>query len=258
MGLEEVVAANGHRYNGLRAFGFGASLEMNWPEHPTFPNYGYTITRFDLDGLVARKRGDSKVPIVLDWRRGTSTSSTQRPAREGALNGAAGVVVKRQGRLDDERDPRTLRRRRRRPELAARPRARRRAQPRLADGHGAARLLHERAPRRALDRLAPRHPATRTARSCPATAGSFPWATGGSTSASDCSRRAARGRASTRRSSRSTSSPRSADAWGLSDETCCGPPTGGTTADGSLDRTARRREHAHHRRRRRRDQPLQR
>ncbi len=26
---------------------------MNWPEHPVFPNYGYTITRFNLDGLVA-------------------------------------------------------------------------------------------------------------------------------------------------------------------------------------------------------------
>ncbi len=53
MGLEEAVAAVGHRYEGLRAHGFGASLEMSWPEHPVFPHYGYTITRFDLDGLVA-------------------------------------------------------------------------------------------------------------------------------------------------------------------------------------------------------------
>jgi geranylgeranyl reductase family protein len=53
MGLEETVAAHGHRYEGLRAHGFGASLEMTWPEHPIFPHYGYTITRFDLDGLVA-------------------------------------------------------------------------------------------------------------------------------------------------------------------------------------------------------------
>jgi menaquinone-9 beta-reductase len=55
MGLEDTVAAHGHRYSGLRAFGFGASLEMNWPEHPVFPNYGYTITRFNLDGLVAQR-----------------------------------------------------------------------------------------------------------------------------------------------------------------------------------------------------------
>src|SRR5665213_4255851 len=29
MGLEGIGAANGHQYNGLRAFGFGASLAMN-------------------------------------------------------------------------------------------------------------------------------------------------------------------------------------------------------------------------------------
>ena len=63
MGLERDVAANGHRYNGLRAFGFGASLEMNWPDHPIFPNYGYTITRFNLDGLVAE--GAEKLGAVL-------------------------------------------------------------------------------------------------------------------------------------------------------------------------------------------------
>ena len=37
MGLEDTVAAHGHKFLGLRAFGFGASLEMNWPEHPIFP-----------------------------------------------------------------------------------------------------------------------------------------------------------------------------------------------------------------------------
>jgi len=52
MGLEEALAGS-HKYGGLRAYGFGRSLEMQWPEHPNFPNYGYTITRHDLDGLVA-------------------------------------------------------------------------------------------------------------------------------------------------------------------------------------------------------------
>ena len=37
------------------AYGFGQLLEMQWPEHPNFPNYGYTITRHDLDGLVAER-----------------------------------------------------------------------------------------------------------------------------------------------------------------------------------------------------------
>jgi geranylgeranyl reductase family protein len=52
MGLEEALAGS-HKYGGLRAYGFGRSLEMQWPDHPNFPNYGYTITRHDLDGLVA-------------------------------------------------------------------------------------------------------------------------------------------------------------------------------------------------------------
>ena len=52
MGLEDALAGS-HRYTGLRAHGFGQVLEMPWPDHPTFPSYGYTITRHDLDGLVA-------------------------------------------------------------------------------------------------------------------------------------------------------------------------------------------------------------
>jgi len=54
MGLEDALAGS-HKYGGLRAFGFGQSVEMAWPEHPNFPNYGYTITRHDLDGLVAER-----------------------------------------------------------------------------------------------------------------------------------------------------------------------------------------------------------
>jgi menaquinone-9 beta-reductase len=52
MGLEPALAGS-HRYTGLRAFGFGHFVEMRWPEHPNFPGYGYTITRHDLDGMVA-------------------------------------------------------------------------------------------------------------------------------------------------------------------------------------------------------------
>jgi geranylgeranyl reductase family protein len=52
MGIEGKLAGS-HKYTGLRAHGFGLSVEMQWPEHPHFPSYGYTITRHDLDGLVA-------------------------------------------------------------------------------------------------------------------------------------------------------------------------------------------------------------
>ncbi len=50
-----VDLSGAHRYRGLRAMGFGRMLEMPWPDHPSFPPYGYTITRHDLDGLVAER-----------------------------------------------------------------------------------------------------------------------------------------------------------------------------------------------------------
>jgi geranylgeranyl reductase family protein len=92
MGLEGIVATNGHRYQGLRAFGFGASLEMNWPEHPTFPNYGYTITRFNLDGLVADNAAKHGAEVLNGVEAIDLIERT--PGREGQLVSAAGVVVK--------------------------------------------------------------------------------------------------------------------------------------------------------------------
>ncbi|MHB1088093.1 MAG: geranylgeranyl reductase family protein [Acidimicrobiales bacterium] len=92
MGLESAVATNGHRYNGLRAFGFGASLEMNWPDHPIFPNYGYTITRFNLDALVAQ-HAERKGATLLNGVEAVALLDPT-PGREGFLKGASGVVVK--------------------------------------------------------------------------------------------------------------------------------------------------------------------
>ena len=42
-----------HRYNGLRATGMGRQLELQWPTHPVFPQYGYVVRRRDLDTMVA-------------------------------------------------------------------------------------------------------------------------------------------------------------------------------------------------------------
>jgi flavin-dependent dehydrogenase len=92
MGLESVVAANGHRYSGLRAFGFGASLELNWPEHPIFPNYGYTITRFNLDGLVAEQAVSHGAVLLNGVEALGLLDATESPT--GGLKGAAGVLVK--------------------------------------------------------------------------------------------------------------------------------------------------------------------
>jgi geranylgeranyl reductase family protein len=91
MGLESDVAANGHRYQGLRGFGFGASVEMSWPEHPIFPNYGYTITRFNLDGLVAQ-RAESLGAVLLN---GVEAVGLIDPidSTSGGLRAASGVSV---------------------------------------------------------------------------------------------------------------------------------------------------------------------
>jgi geranylgeranyl reductase family protein len=92
MGLEKEVAAHGHRYDGLRAFGFGASLDLKWPDHPVFPNYGYTITRFNLDGLVADQAKQHGATVL----NGVEALQLLEPVPSltGGLQGASGVVVK--------------------------------------------------------------------------------------------------------------------------------------------------------------------
>jgi geranylgeranyl reductase family protein len=92
MGLESDVARHAHKYQGLRSFGFGASLEMKWPDHPVFPNYGYTITRFNLDGLVAT-HAVTHGATLLSGVEALDVLDPTAPA-PGALGGAAGVVVK--------------------------------------------------------------------------------------------------------------------------------------------------------------------
>ncbi|MGZ4722875.1 MAG: geranylgeranyl reductase family protein [Ilumatobacteraceae bacterium] len=52
MGLAEQLTKF-HRYNGLRATGMGRELELQWPAHPVFPQYGYVVRRRDLDMMVA-------------------------------------------------------------------------------------------------------------------------------------------------------------------------------------------------------------
>jgi len=41
-----------HRYGGLRAVAHNRSLELQWPKHSVFPNYGYVVRRCELDQMV--------------------------------------------------------------------------------------------------------------------------------------------------------------------------------------------------------------
>ena len=107
MGLEDALTG-AHRYTGLRSFGWGRALELSWPAHPVFPSYGYTITRHDLDGIVAERAAkaganvhqhtEAVAPIPPD--DGDVGEATARPRVRGgsgrprALAGCAGAVVR--------------------------------------------------------------------------------------------------------------------------------------------------------------------
>ena len=54
MGLEGAFAG-WHRHEGLRVRAHGAVLELPWPSHPVYPDYGFVVRRRDLDGLVAEQ-----------------------------------------------------------------------------------------------------------------------------------------------------------------------------------------------------------
>ncbi len=97
MGLEGALAG-AHRYTGLRANAFGRVLHLPWPEHPSFPSYGYVITRHDLDALVNDRaakagatvfQGTEALEPILDEDAG-------RPAGAG-LPSCVGAVVKDKG-----------------------------------------------------------------------------------------------------------------------------------------------------------------
>jgi geranylgeranyl reductase family protein len=54
MGLGDFLQTK-HRYRGLRAVAFGKELEIPWPSHERYPNYGYVVTRAELDQAVAQR-----------------------------------------------------------------------------------------------------------------------------------------------------------------------------------------------------------
>lgn len=66
-----------HRVGGLRAYAGELMMELDWPDHPIYPNWGGVIRRADLDqqvALLAEKQGvvvrahTSATPIVANGR----------------------------------------------------------------------------------------------------------------------------------------------------------------------------------------------
>lgn len=89
MGLAEQLAEH-HRFGGLRSIAFGRTLEMRWPSHPDFPDYGYVITRHDLDQLVAERAVKAGATL---WQE----SEAVAPVVEGGLVRGASVKRKAEG-----------------------------------------------------------------------------------------------------------------------------------------------------------------
>jgi geranylgeranyl reductase family protein len=85
MGLAGALASH-HRFEGLRSRAFGKTLELKWPSHPELPDYGYVVTRHDLDQLVAERAEKSGVTV---WQE----TEALEPIVEGGL--VRGAVVKK-------------------------------------------------------------------------------------------------------------------------------------------------------------------
>lgn len=80
-----------HRYGGLRAVAHKRTMELAWPQHPEFPDYGYVVRRRELDQLVA----DHAVGAGAEMRLATEAT---RPIMVNGLLDGAEVVDKATGR----------------------------------------------------------------------------------------------------------------------------------------------------------------
>jgi menaquinone-9 beta-reductase len=94
MGIEGALAG-AHRYSGLRAHAFGRVLDLPWPEHPSFPSYGYVITRHDLDALVNERAVKAGATVWQGTEAVEPILDRTAPDRNGAgLPSCVGAVVK--------------------------------------------------------------------------------------------------------------------------------------------------------------------
>lgn len=84
-----------HKVHGLRSYGAGTYIEMEWPDHPVYPSWGAVIRRLDLDQQVARLVEKQGVTI----RDGTKAEAVVK--EDGAvavrlsMNGAEEVIEPR-------------------------------------------------------------------------------------------------------------------------------------------------------------------
>jgi geranylgeranyl reductase family protein len=71
-----------HAYDGLRTVAHGMTLELKWPDHPVYPNYGYVVRRCDLDTMVAEHAVKSGATLLQ------GTEALGPIVRDGLVTGA--------------------------------------------------------------------------------------------------------------------------------------------------------------------------
>ncbi len=74
-----------HRVDGLRAVAHDITLELQWPEHPVYPNHGFVVRRRDLDAFVAEHAESAGAEL-------RQATEAVRPLLSGGL--LSGAVVK--------------------------------------------------------------------------------------------------------------------------------------------------------------------
>jgi geranylgeranyl reductase family protein len=85
MGLADRLAGY-QRFDGLRSIGHGVTLELEWPDHPVFPSFGYVVRRRDLDEMVAERAVKAGATL---WTGAEATA----PVVDGGL--VAGAQIRR-------------------------------------------------------------------------------------------------------------------------------------------------------------------
>ena len=84
MGLYDALEEY-HRYTGLRAVAHGVTLELQWPQHPIYPDHGFVVKRRHLDQLVFEHAAEAGATML----QGTEAIA---PIVDGGI--VTGAVVK--------------------------------------------------------------------------------------------------------------------------------------------------------------------
>ncbi len=98
MGIDTGPGNGWARNHGLRIIADGHRLEMPWPDLATFPDYGLTRTRKDLDEVLARQAEKAGARVL----ERTAVSGAVRADRTGRIVGVTARTTDADGHRHDE------------------------------------------------------------------------------------------------------------------------------------------------------------